>query len=120
MVACFALGRVDLQSCPTTLLAWDGSRRSRAWLATWEGPIEFEAADDDLVVDGGIAMMTSLQRMRGTKTHGEKVDFWFRVTTCFQKRDGTWKITHDHSSTPFHMDGSYRAAVDLQPEGRLA
>jgi PhnB protein len=28
---------------------------------------------------------------------------------------GAWKIVHEHSSTPFYMDGSYRAAVDLKP-----
>lgn len=26
------------------------------------------------------------------------------------------RITHEHSSTPFYMDGSGRAANDLRPE----
>jgi hypothetical protein len=25
------------------------------------------------------------------------------------------QITHEHKSTPFYMDGSFKAAVDLQP-----
>jgi hypothetical protein len=29
---------------------------------------------------------------------------------------GTWKIVHEHTSVPFHMDGSFRAATDLTPE----
>jgi ketosteroid isomerase-like protein len=29
--------------------------------------------------------------------------------------NGEWRIVHDHSSVPFYMDGSYRAAVDLKP-----
>ena len=38
-----------------------------------------------------------------------------RQTTCLKKIDGAWKITHDHTSVPFYMDGSYKAAVDLKP-----
>ena len=26
-----------------------------------------------------------------------------------------WRIAHAHTSVPFHMDGSFRAAVELQP-----
>ena len=26
-----------------------------------------------------------------------------------------WKIMHEHSSVPFYMDGSFKAAVDLKP-----
>lgn len=29
---------------------------------------------------------------------------------------GGWKIAHTHSSVPFYMEGSYRAAVDLHPD----
>jgi ketosteroid isomerase-like protein len=34
---------------------------------------------------------------------------------CLRKTNGQWRIVHDHSSVPFYMDGSYRAAVDLKP-----
>jgi ketosteroid isomerase-like protein len=37
------------------------------------------------------------------------------VTLCFRKIDGEWRITHEHESVPFYMDGSVRAAVDLEP-----
>ena len=26
-----------------------------------------------------------------------------------------WKITHQHNSVPFMMDGSFKAAIDLKP-----
>jgi hypothetical protein len=32
-----------------------------------------------------------------------------------QRIDDRWRITHEHNSTPFYMDGSYRAATDLVP-----
>jgi ketosteroid isomerase-like protein len=40
---------------------------------------------------------------------------WFRSTLGLRKIGGRWQITHEHNSTPFYMDGSDRAALDLQP-----
>jgi ketosteroid isomerase-like protein len=42
-------------------------------------------------------------------------DLWFRATLGFRKIDGKWTITHEHSSVPFYMDGSFKAAIDLKP-----
>ncbi|MGH8727711.1 MAG: nuclear transport factor 2 family protein [Burkholderiales bacterium] len=53
--------------------------------------------------------------MSGTKTGGENVDMWFRETLGLRKIGGTWMITHEHSSVPFYMDGTFKAAVDLKP-----
>jgi SnoaL-like protein len=50
----------------------------------------------------------------GTKTDGETPDLWFRLAVCFRKTDGRWAIVHEHESVPFYMDGSFKAAVDLQ------
>ena len=50
-----------------------------------------------------------------TTTEGMKVDLWFRETLGFRKIDGKWTITHEHSSVPFYMDGSFKAAIDLKP-----
>jgi ketosteroid isomerase-like protein len=38
-----------------------------------------------------------------------------RATLCFRREGDEWKIAHAHTSVPFHMDGSFRAAVDLTP-----
>jgi hypothetical protein len=32
-----------------------------------------------------------------------------------RKIDGSWRIVHEHNSTPFYLDGSLRAALDLRP-----
>lgn len=45
----------------------------------------------------------------------DRFDLWFRVTVCLRKIGGDWLTTHEHSSTPFHMDGTFGAALDLQP-----
>ena len=85
------------------------------WLATWNGPIAIDGEDVELIVSGDLAYTSALNRMRGTQTDGTGVDLWFRTTMCFRKTDAGWRIVHDHSSVPFLMDGSERAALDLRP-----
>jgi uncharacterized protein (TIGR02246 family) len=84
------------------------------WLAGWDGPIQIDAHDVTLTVDSELAFVSALNRMRG-RQGGEKQDMWYRTTMCLRKAEGRWRIVHDHSSVPFYMDGSYRAAVDLKP-----
>jgi uncharacterized protein (TIGR02246 family) len=85
------------------------------WFPTWAGPIDLEIHDFRVTADDHVAYCTSLQRMRGTKTDGAKPDLWFRSTMCLRGIDGSWRIAHEHTSTPFYMDGSNRAALDLTP-----
>jgi uncharacterized protein (TIGR02246 family) len=93
-----------------------GMNRDRvaAWLAGWDGPIQIDVRDVNLTVDCDLAFASALNRMRG-RQGGEDQDLWYRTTMCLRKTNGRWRIVHEHSSVPFHMDGSYRAAVDLQP-----
>lgn len=86
-----------------------------AWLATWQGPVACELRDLDVRADGNLAFCHGLQRLSGTKLDGASDDIWVRLTVCLRRIDGAWKIVHEHLSVPFHMDGSYRAAVDLKP-----
>ena len=85
-----------------------------AWLAGWEGPIQIEARDVNLTVDGGLAFVSAFNRMRG-RQDGEDQDLWYRTTMCLRKTGGRWQVICDHSSVPFYMDGSDRAALDLEP-----
>jgi uncharacterized protein (TIGR02246 family) len=85
-----------------------------AWLAGWEGPIQIDARDVNLIVDGDLAFVSAFNRMSG-RQGGEDQDMWYRTTMCLRKSGGRWRIVCDHSSVPFYMDGSYRAAVDLKP-----
>ncbi|MGH8763226.1 MAG: YybH family protein [Nitrosospira sp.] len=70
-------------------------------------------ASDDM------AFSHSLNHISGARTNGEKTGIWVRVTACYRKANGKWMITHEHVSMPFHMDGSNRAAVDLNPDNPL-
>ena len=85
-----------------------------SWLSSWDGPIRIDARDVELTISGDLAFSSGLNRMRG-RQNGEDQDVWFRTTMCLRKIDGHWQIVHEHSSVPFYMDGSDRAALDLEP-----
>ncbi|WP_410666681.1 YybH family protein [Amycolatopsis sp. cmx-4-68] len=88
----------------------------KAWFASFDGPIEFEIRDLEVTVGGDIAYSHSLNRLSTTpKGMPRKFELWFRSTVCFREADGEWRITHVHDSTPFYMDGTMSAALDLKP-----
>jgi ketosteroid isomerase-like protein len=62
-----------------------------------------------------VACCHCLEHIRGTRTDGEAQDTWTRSTLGLRKIHGAWKITHEHNSAPFYMDGSVRPALDLRP-----
>lgn len=86
-----------------------------AWLAGWDGPIRIEAREVSFTFNGELAFLSAFNNMRG-RQGDEDQDLWYRTTMCLKKSGERWEIICDHSSVPFYMDGSYRAAVDLKPE----
>lgn len=87
----------------------------KEWFTTWQGPIRIEFHDLAVTANDDLAICTSLNRMRGTKTDGAEVDVWYRGTLGLRRADDGWRIVHEHTSVPFYMDGSVKAAVDLKP-----
>ena len=116
MLACYAPDALIFDLAPPLASRGRDLAETEAWLATWEGPVTVDAHETEINLSGDLAWVTALNRMRGTKTDGEKVDVWFRTTMGLRRAGGRWLIVHDHSSTPFYMDGSYRAATDLVPK----
>ena len=91
-------------------------RGLEGWFATWWGPLGYELRDFKVVTGGDLAFCHGFVRISGTKVDGDqKVSVWARETVCLSKAGGIWKIRHEHSSVPFYMDGSLKAAVDLKP-----
>lgn len=91
------------------------SSETADWFDTWDGAIQLAHTDVNIEISGELAVVTALAQMRGKKKQGEQVTLWFRITSCLKKRNGRWIIFHEHTSVPFYMDGSDRAALDLQP-----
>lgn len=89
--------------------------RAQQWFDTWAGPIATELRDLTIRHDGDLAWASGLLHLSGERTDGGPGDFWFRTTLCLERRNGGWRIVHEHNSFPMKMDGSGRAATDLTP-----
>jgi uncharacterized protein (TIGR02246 family) len=87
----------------------------KEWFATFEASINYEISELEITVGGDAAFAHSINRFGGKKRTGEENDMWVRSTVGFRKIDGNWLVTHEHSSVPFYMDGSHKAAIDLKP-----
>jgi uncharacterized protein (TIGR02246 family) len=85
------------------------------WFKTFRGPIGSDLRDVAIVAGNDVAFCHGLNRISGTKTSGEDTSVWVRITVGFRKVGGAWKVSHEHVSVPFYMDGSIKAAVDLAP-----
>jgi len=86
------------------------------WFGGWAGPVESKSRDFKITVSGDAAFCHGLVQVSAvTRDTGENAVWWMRSTMCFVREGGAWKIAHDHTSVPFHMDGSFRAATDLEP-----
>lgn len=88
----------------------------KAWFGTFDGPVDYEVHDLTVTAGDDVAFCHGLHRLSMRPMGApDTYHLWFRVTYGLRRVDGDWKITHEHQSTPFHMDGSFRAAVDLEP-----
>jgi len=118
VVDCFTPDRVQFLLAPplqyTPAQPWD-AKALKAWFATFSTPLGYDVTDLHVTAGSDVAFSRGLRHLTGTKTDGSKSDLWFRETLCFCKLGGAWKITHQHQSVPFLMDGSYKAAIDLKP-----
>jgi ketosteroid isomerase-like protein len=112
----YAPGALAFDLAPPLTHRGDEIRKGlEAWFPTWDGPIGYEVRDLAVTATSELAFAHGLSRLTGKRTNGEQTDVWFRTTVCLQKVGGDWAIVHEHTSVPFYMDGSYRAAVDLRP-----
>jgi ketosteroid isomerase-like protein len=92
-----------------------------AWFATWDGPIGYELREFEVSSSGPLATAHGFLRISGIRKEGVEeedgpVSVWTRRTVVLCRREGGWRITHDHISTPFYMGRSARAATDLEPQ----
>jgi PhnB protein len=89
------------------------------WFSTWKGPLGFTLEELDVSVSGDVAFATALTHLSGEKHDGQKAALWYRLTLGLTRTDRGWKIAHQHESVPFYMDGSFKAAIDLDPRSEV-
>ena len=83
----------------------DNKRRAwQAFFATYPGAVAYEVREIDVVADGGLALVHSLNHVKGTLANGHVTDLWVRWTACFRRVEGVWLVVHDHVSVPADLE----------------
>jgi len=110
VAACYLPGAVVYDLAPPLGTEFDAEKQ-RAWFASkGAGPMDYELRDVQVAAGADVAVAYGLAKMGG-----RGFALWFRTTVALREVEGRWLIAHVHESTPFYMDGSLRAAVDLTP-----
>jgi ketosteroid isomerase-like protein len=70
------------------------------WFDSFDGSLEFELHRLRVVPGEGAAFCHYLGLVSGGRPGGRASGYWVRGTTCFERRDGEWLVTHEHISMP--------------------
>ena len=73
-----------------------------------------EVRDLNILAGGDIAVAYWLSQAKGTLKNGREVGSWVRATSCYQRSNDRWLVTHEHISLPVDPQ-SGSAAWDLVP-----
>ena len=93
----------------------DGYRKHwEACFSMCPGPMVFEVHDLNVTADRSVGFSHALCRCGATDASGEEKTSWMRMTACYRRIDGRWKIVHEHFSAPFDVE-SGKALFDLKP-----
>lgn len=102
----------------TPPLRYEGAAAYRkSWqqfLEAYDGPLEIEIRDLKLSFSGAVAVTYNLERISGKLKSGERSETWVRVTAVYSKKDGKWRIVHEHVSVPVDLTTG-KALMDLKP-----
>src|SRR5690242_12161617 len=74
------------------------------WFDACEGPLGFELHNLHVAPGEGAAFCHYLGLVTGARPGGRRSGYWVRGTTCFERRDGEWLVTHEHISIPAPME----------------
>jgi uncharacterized protein (TIGR02246 family) len=84
------------------------SKGAAAYRQAWEhmlphlpSEIGVETREAGLMVSGDLAFAHCHTRLTNAKTHESATCGWVRVTVCFQRQQGQWRVVHEHVSVPF-------------------
>jgi uncharacterized protein (TIGR02246 family) len=84
------------------------------WFDGWQGLFKMEIRNVRILTSGDIAVAYRFSRARGTLKNGQEAGAWVRATSCCQRLNHRWLITHEHVSWPVDVK-SGSAAMDLVP-----
>jgi ketosteroid isomerase-like protein len=70
------------------------------WFESVEGPLKYEIHGLRVVPGEFSSFCHYLALVVAARADGSKTGYWVRVTSCFERRDGEWLVTHEHVSMP--------------------
>ena len=70
------------------------------WFESFEGPLGFELHNLRIAAGEGAGFCHYLALVTGARPGGRRSGYWVRGTTCFERREGEWLVTHEHISMP--------------------
>jgi ketosteroid isomerase-like protein len=73
------------------------------WFDSFDGNFSFELHNLRVAPGDTTAFCHYLALVTGARRDGRISGYWVRGTTCFQRRDGEWLVTHEHISKPASM-----------------
>jgi uncharacterized protein (TIGR02246 family) len=100
-------------------------RGVEAWRRTWAECLPYfpqtfgiEMRDVEIDVSGDLAYSHWIQRFTGPEKHHPAQQMWLRITGCYKRSGGAWRIVHEHVSVPFDpMSG--KAVLTLEREASI-
>ncbi|WP_329102655.1 SgcJ/EcaC family oxidoreductase [Micromonospora sp. NBC_01699] len=82
--------------------------------APGETAVSWTVPDLKILVRGDLAVAWGLNHVRIEPPDAPAIDSWSRGTRVFERRNGTWLLTHQHLSVPYSPTTG-AARTDLQP-----
>jgi uncharacterized protein (TIGR02246 family) len=83
-------------------------RGAAAYRRTWEAMLPYlpprlgsELRDITIDMSGDLAVLHGLHRLINEDTKAAATCGWVRITVCYRRQQGEWKVTHEHVSVPF-------------------
>ena len=70
------------------------------WFGSFEGPLDFALHNLRIVAGEGVAFCHYLALVSGARPGGRASGYWVRGTTCFERCEGEWLVSHEHISMP--------------------
>jgi len=116
MMSLFAPGMISFDIIPPLQYAGSDAYR-KVWketFALFTDPIHIGIRDLHVISNEDLAFSYCFLRLNATMTNGKKIDYWERLTCCFQKIDNKWLIVHEHVSLPADLKTG-KAVMNLTP-----
>jgi uncharacterized protein (TIGR02246 family) len=93
-----------------------------AYRAVWEEclpyfPAEFQSERHELKIEvsGDLAFARCLHRIKPVGEDHPAGHTWLRVTVCYRRFDGRWRVVHEHVSIPFDPESGKAVFTEHVP-----